>query len=149
MLINHIYILSRLTTTLIHSHPQLLPPCPHTTHHAHCLQSAPALLLLAVDLEMSRPPRRLFLHLSALSDEEYNTYLAALRDVIDDEDKLADGGMDNWSEEELENRVLGVREVRAWMKGRYRDVNDIDKVRLNTLSRLIYLLLLYSISESV
>jgi hypothetical protein len=75
-------------------------------------------------LQMSRPPRRLFLHLSALSDEEYNAYISALRDVIDDEHEIACA-----SEQELENRVLGVREVRAWMKGRYRDVHDIDKVR--------------------
>ena len=72
---------------------------------------------------MSRPPRRLFLHLSALSDEEYSSYISALKDVIDDERELACA-----SEQELENRVLGVREVRAWMKGRYRDVQEIDKV---------------------
>ena len=33
-----------------------------------------------------RPPRRLFLHLSALSDAEYAIYIEALRDLLDDED---------------------------------------------------------------
>ena len=79
-------------------------------------------------------PRRLFLHLSALSDDEYAVYLGALRDVLDVEDD-GDGSTKTMREEdefELEGREIGVREVRAWMKGRYRDVRpgDIDKVRL-------------------
>ncbi len=63
-------------------------------------------------------------------------YLSALKDVLDvNDDNEGDGAMKTMSEEdelELEGREIGVREVRAWMKGRYRDVRpgDIDKVRL-------------------
>lgn len=37
------------------------------------------------------------------------------------------------TDEELEARLVGMREARAWMRGRYRDVgvSEIDKVRLS------------------
>lgn len=36
------------------------------------------------------------------------------------------------TDEELEARLVGMREARAWMRGRYRDVgvSEIDKVRV-------------------
>lgn len=68
--------------------------------------------------------RSLFLHLSALSNSEYENYVEALRDVLDEDGepdrpdalKLTD------TDEELENRCTQVPVVRAWMKGRFRDV---------------------------
>ncbi|TDL15930.1 hypothetical protein BD410DRAFT_832359 [Rickenella mellea] len=72
---------------------------------------------------MSRP-RRLFLHVSALSDQEYAIYSSALHDLLDDADKDSQITDDA----ELENTVLGAREVRAWMKGRYRDVGSVDQI---------------------
>lgn len=70
---------------------------------------------------MSRSPRRLFLHVSALSDAEFGVYTSALQDILD--------GTDNRTEEELENSVMGVQEVRAWMKGRFPGLAEIDQVR--------------------
>ena len=72
---------------------------------------------------MSRAARRLFLHVSALSDLEYDVYTAALRDVMD-----LDSTGEVHFDEDIVNQALGLREVRAWMKGRYQDVNHIDKV---------------------
>lgn len=93
---------------------------------------------------MSTPPRcrRLFLRLSALSDEEYAIGLEALKDVLDIED--ADEGADKKTlteQEELamEGREVSLKEVRGWMKGRFRDVKsgDVDKVRIDTLSMML------------
>lgn len=83
---------------------------------------------------MSRPRTRpLFLHTSALSDAEYTVYVEALCDILEDIEP-GDAGGDNakLTDEELEARMVGMREARAWMRGRYRDVSvsDIDKVRL-------------------
>ncbi|KAH8110384.1 hypothetical protein DFH11DRAFT_1880653 [Phellopilus nigrolimitatus] len=71
----------------------------------------------------TRPSRRLFLHVSALSDTEYAVYVDALHDLLDD-------GNCAVPDDELERKQVGVREVRAWMKGRFRDlgVGEIDKV---------------------
>lgn len=78
--------------------------------------------------------RRLFLRLSALSDDEYPICLNALKDILDiDNDEDDRDGMKTLSEKEelaMEGREIGVGEVRGWMKGRFRDVkpSDIDKV---------------------
>ncbi len=91
----------------------------------------------------SNRPRRLFLHLSALSDDEYPEYLGALRDVLDLDGDDADHRLTNALREEeeeeetlkLEGHEIKMREVRAWMKGRYHDVTprDIDKVCVDRL----------------
>lgn len=112
---------------------------------------------------MSRPRARpLFLHTSALSDAEYAVYVDALHDVLDepepepqpqpvtdvgarnrggggfgrnDEGFGGNGGGEKakLTDEELEARLVGMREARAWMRGRYRDVgvSEIDKVRVS------------------
>ena len=76
----------------------------------------------------ARPPRRLFLHLSALSDTEYAVYIDALRDLLEDDDP--DRPVPRLPDDELERRTVGLREVRTWMKGRFRDIGtgEIDKV---------------------
>ncbi|KLO18485.1 hypothetical protein SCHPADRAFT_993536 [Schizopora paradoxa] len=78
--------------------------------------------------------RRLFLRLSALTDDEYAVCLCALKDILDIQDTSSGGGYDmkTMSETEelaLEGREVGIKEVRAWMKGRFHDVElgDIDK----------------------
>lgn len=80
------------------------------------------------DMAAVRPARRLFLHLSALSDAEYSFYVDALRDLLDDEAGSQEGP--KLSDDALERKNVGLREVRAWMKGRFRDVGavEIDKV---------------------
>ena len=74
------------------------------------------------------PKRNLFLHLSALSDTEYATYVEALQDIMDADD--SSGGKPMLSDEELEGRRVSIPVVRAWMKGRFRDLGtgEIDKV---------------------
>lgn len=91
---------------------------------------------------MGRPRRRLFLHLSALSDEEYQLFVGELKEVLNvqtvqrvqgDGDGFATTATrpEDSDEGALEERQMGVREVRGWMKGRYRGAkpDDIDKVR--------------------
>lgn len=54
--------------------------------------------------------RPLTLHSSALSNEEYGKYVSALRDLADVPASAEDG---------LEKMQVGLREVRAWLRGRY------------------------------
>lgn len=74
--------------------------------------------------------RTLFLHLSALSNAEYDAYVEALRDVLDIND---DPGASKITDEELEHKYTQVPVVRAWMKGRFRDlgVEGIDQVKIS------------------
>ncbi|KDR78854.1 hypothetical protein GALMADRAFT_137846 [Galerina marginata CBS 339.88] len=73
--------------------------------------------------------RRLALHASALSDAEYEVYTACLRDLVD-EDTHFDGKGKGSNEKagELEDDAyfermhVGVREARAWLRGRYAGV---------------------------
>ena len=77
--------------------------------------------------------RRLALHTSALSDAEYELYTSSLKDLALSED---DGGAasqrreDDKPDEELEQLRMGVREARAWLRGRYGGVGAgvIDSV---------------------
>jgi hypothetical protein len=72
--------------------------------------------------------RPLTLHASALSDAEYDAYTANFRDLVDDDDSLA---TETRSDAYYEQATLGVREVRAWLRGRYPQlaVGDLDAVR--------------------
>lgn len=74
--------------------------------------------------------RTLFLHLSALSNSEYEAYVEALRDVLDEFGDTVQIDTPKVTDEELENRCTQVPVVRAWMKGRFRDlgVETIDQV---------------------
>lgn len=124
---------------------------------------------------MSRPRARpLFLHTSALSDAEYAVYVDALHDVLDEPEpepqpdvgvrgrgfggggggfggfgggeKGGGGEKAKLTDEELEARLVGMREARAWMRGRYRDVgvSEIDKVRLSPSLSFLYLSFRYN-----
>lgn len=88
--------------------------------------------------QMPRPTRRsrsLFLHCTALSDAEYAVYVDALYDVLELEGTGPGHGHGGEGvmvgDEELEGCLVGMREARAWMRGRYKDVSvaDIAKVR--------------------
>lgn len=75
--------------------------------------------------------RRLYLRLSALSNDEYEVFFSALKDILDVQDASGDSKtVDEAEEHALECREVSSREVRAWMKGRFHSVdpNDIDKV---------------------
>ncbi|KAF6750076.1 hypothetical protein DFP72DRAFT_517857 [Ephemerocybe angulata] len=74
--------------------------------------------------------RRLTLHASALNDEEYKEYTAALKELAEIDDAHNRGqGMDG-DDEYYEGITLGVREVRAWLRGRYSslEVSVIDNI---------------------
>ncbi|CAA7263499.1 unnamed protein product [Cyclocybe aegerita] len=58
--------------------------------------------------------RRLALHASALNDAEYDTFTANLRDLALTEAEDV---------EEYEKMTIGVREARAWLRGRYCQVS--------------------------
>lgn len=77
-------------------------------------------------MSTSRPPRRLRLHPSALSDAEYTVYMDALHEVLDGAD------VSGLTENDLDSQQIDLREVRAWLKGRFKDlgVPEIDKARL-------------------
>lgn len=67
--------------------------------------------------------RDLSLHTSALNDEEYALYTKTFCDFVEEE-QIAD--------DDYERRIAGVREVRAWLRGRYAEnmsSADIDTVR--------------------
>ena len=57
--------------------------------------------------------RPLALHASALSDAEYDLYTTSLRDIA-----LADDD-GNREDAYFEKITVGVREARAWLRGRY------------------------------
>lgn len=72
--------------------------------------------------------RELFLHSTALSDEEYVVYVEAIHDILDEPEN--DGDSPSLTDDTLEARLVGMREVRVWMRGRYKDAGagKIDKV---------------------
>lgn len=88
-----------------------------------------------------RPPRNLFLHLSALSDSEYSTYVEALSEIVDDGEVDGESGAHaRLSDGELETRRVSLPVVRAWMKGRFRDLGpgEIDKASVCDCKSLSY-----------
>jgi len=82
--------------------------------------------------------RRLALHASALSDAEYELYTAILRDIAlaDDDTQTGSGGATD--DAYFENLNIGVREARAWLRGRYSHLSafTIDQVCFIGTSRL-------------
>jgi hypothetical protein len=74
--------------------------------------------------------RRLALHASALSDAEYELYTAILRDIALADDDNATGSSGATDDAYFESLNIGVREVRAWLRGRYSSLpsSTIDQV---------------------
>ena len=77
--------------------------------------------------QMTSLMRPLSLHASALSDTEYDVYTASLHVIADeptsDEDVVHDDA-------HYEQMSVGVREVRAWLRGRYSHISacTIDSI---------------------
>jgi hypothetical protein len=69
--------------------------------------------------------RTLALHASALSDNEYDFFTKSLCQIADDDQKSPD------TDTHFENISIGVREARAWFRGRYSHLpaSTIDGVR--------------------
>ncbi|EIN08752.1 hypothetical protein PUNSTDRAFT_120343 [Punctularia strigosozonata HHB-11173 SS5] len=72
--------------------------------------------------------RPLLLHTSALNDAEYDLYTACFRDLVDADDDEHRTQCDD--DQHLDRTTVGVREVRAWLRGRYPDVatQDVDSI---------------------
>ncbi|KAJ3543132.1 hypothetical protein NMY22_g3248 [Coprinellus aureogranulatus] len=66
--------------------------------------------------------RKLSLHASALTDDEYTLYTHALKELAEidvNQPQLTGGQGADGDDEYYEGITLGVREVRAWLRGRY------------------------------
>lgn len=83
--------------------------------------------------------RPLTLHASALNDFEYALYTSALHDLCVTSDNDPTVARDD---AHYETMTVGVREARAWLRGRYQDLpaSDIDDVRLVS----VFLFVIYS-----
>jgi len=69
--------------------------------------------------------RPLTLHVSALNDVEYNLYTSSLNDLAVSPDLAT-----VYDDVRYESMSVGIREVRAWIRGRYPNLqaSNIDKV---------------------
>lgn len=65
--------------------------------------------------------RRLTLHASALNDEEYNLYTTSLADLVFCDSTQHDKNTTR-GDAFYEQLSVSVREVRAWLRGRYPDI---------------------------
>ena len=72
--------------------------------------------------------RPLRLHASALNDDEYDLYTSSLKELAEIEDGAGGGEQDD---EYFERITLGVREVRAWLRGRY---SSLPAATIDTVS---------------
>jgi hypothetical protein len=75
--------------------------------------------------------RSLFLHVSALNDDEYTLFTSSFADLVASDPPLK-------PDDDFEKLTVSIREARAWLRGRYPDlpVSDLDQVRLSlSLSR--------------
>jgi hypothetical protein len=70
--------------------------------------------------------RSLFLHVSALNDDEYTLFTSSFADLVASDPPLK-------SDDDFEKLTVSIREARAWLRGRYPDlsVSDLDQVRFS------------------
>jgi hypothetical protein len=68
-----------------------------------------------------RPPtmRPLTLHASALSHAEYGLYTATFQELVDER-------AEHQPDAYYEDTTVGVREARAWLRGRYPELSAAD-----------------------
>jgi hypothetical protein len=69
--------------------------------------------------------RSLFLHVSALNDDEYTLFTSSFADLVASDPPLK-------SDDDFEKLTVSIREARAWLRGRDPDlpVSDLDQVRI-------------------
>ena len=67
--------------------------------------------------------RSLFLHVSALNDDEYTLFTSSFADIV----------APPKTDDDFEKLTISIREARAWLRGRYHDlpVTDLDQVRIS------------------
>lgn len=85
---------------------------------------------LPVTVFPHHPMRSLFLHVSALNDDEYTLFTSSFADLVASDAPLP-------TDDDFEKHRVAIREARAWLRGRYADlpVTDLDEVRLSPLRR--------------
>ena len=68
--------------------------------------------------------RSLYLHVSALNDDEYSLFTSSFTDLLASDTPLT-------TDADFEKQKVSIREARAWLRGRYADlpVSDLDQVR--------------------
>lgn len=71
--------------------------------------------------------RRLTLHTSALNDAEFDLYTSSLDDLVE---SPTDGPNKSMDDAYYEHLNVGIREARAWLRGRYSHISlsEIDSV---------------------
>ena len=69
--------------------------------------------------------RSLYLHVSALNEDEYSLFTSSFTDLLAFDTPLTTDG-------DFEKQKVSIREARAWLRGRYADlpVSDLDQVRI-------------------
>ncbi|KAF8260143.1 hypothetical protein EI94DRAFT_928884 [Lactarius quietus] len=67
--------------------------------------------------------RSLYLHVSALNDDEYSLFTSSFTDLLASDPPLT-------SDADFEKQKVSIREARAWLRGRYADlpVSDLDQI---------------------
>ncbi|TFY77657.1 hypothetical protein EWM64_g6357 [Hericium alpestre] len=72
--------------------------------------------------------RPLTLHASALNDDEYQLFTSSITDLLAPDAPPRDDA-------QFEKVSISIREARAWLRGRYADLNvvDLDEVRTSVL----------------
>lgn len=68
--------------------------------------------------------RSLSLHVSALNDDEYTLFTSSFTDLVAPDPPLK-------SDDDFEKLTVSIREARAWLRGRYPDLSDLDQVRFS------------------
>jgi hypothetical protein len=94
-----------------------------------------AFLVAAFDQDHDDPQssmRPLRLHASALNNDEYDLYTSSLKELAEIEQGEGGGGQDD---EYFERITLGVREVRAWLRGRY---SSLPAATVDTVSPTLF-----------
>ena len=69
--------------------------------------------------------RSLYLHVSALNEDEYSLFTSSFTDLLAFDTPLT-------TDADFEKQKVPIREARAWLRGRYADlpVSDLDQVRI-------------------
>jgi len=69
--------------------------------------------------------RSLYLHVSALNEDEYSLFTSSFTDLLASDTPLT-------TDADFEKQRVSIREARAWLRGRYADlpVSDLDQVRI-------------------
>ena len=77
--------------------------------------------------------RTLFLHVSALNEDEYALFTSSFTDLLASDTPLT-------TDADFDKQRVSIREARAWLRGRYADlpVSELNQVRILFSCRVTY-----------